>query len=200
MKIRAGIIVASLLVSLGWSWSAIAQAPSSQPSPDQSSTPVPENPPTKQDSLTLQTYTLPNVFSIEIPPTWFTTGDAAAGSATLTSYPLDRTASTSPQTTDIQTDILIVSESPDTYVDREISTLLSQDPWIETYGSAVVDNQTAIRIWLRSSTLPNYSQQVITFVGYGDRGTVKLVSYYNDPAPATRELIASVHRSFKLLR
>ncbi len=194
-------------IAVGGTGAAIAATPISHtlPTPSANSLIVPslkaDFPAARDASTTVsfQTYTLPEVFAIQMPEGWFAVDNKAQRSALLTSYDPNRPTVTSPQLSDMLTEVAVIDENPSTFVDREINSLIAGDRVIDNYGYAAVDGQTAFRIWLLDSPLPEFTRQVITFVGYGDVATVKIVTHYNNPDPSIAEEIVEIHRSFQLL-
>ena len=142
-----------------------------------------------------ETYTLPTQFSIEIPSGWFVEGAELEGFALITSY---RPDSEVPQPTDVKTEVTLVSEPPETYVDREIDALIQQEYVIDRFGIASVKGNEAFRVWIIE--IPgDFANQVITFVGYENGRTAKIVSHYNDDSSTTKDTILQIHRSFDVI-
>ena len=172
-------------------------------SPDPASTPdseVLESPaPNEVPSVpteNLQNYTLPQSFSLQIPQDWNADGTEAEGRATITNYSPDRPEGDVPQSTDIKTEVILVSEPPNEFVDREIATIISQEYPVRRYTTVEVNERTALRLWV--SDLPQaYANQIITFVGYGSEGTAKIVTSYNTQSPEIDFQIEQVHDSFE---
>lgn len=181
--------------------SGLALAQSSQPETG----PTPEQElPNPADEVTpslvenLQTYTLPESFSLDIPEGWIAEGTEAERSAVITNYSPDRPEGDIAQTTDIKTEVTLVNEPPDSFVDREITALIDQEYPVRRYTSVEVDERTALRLWV--SDLPSeYAHQIITFVGYASYGTAMIVTSYNTYSIETDILIEQIHDSFELV-
>jgi hypothetical protein len=140
------------------------------------------------------TYVLPNTFSILMPSDWFVEGSETAGAAVITSY---QTAS-NPAPTDIRTEVNLVDEPPETYVDRQIDDLVEQKYVIDRFRLASVQGNQAFRVWIIDAP-GEFANQIITFVGYENGSTAKIVSYYNGDSPTTVDTIMQMHRSFELV-
>ncbi|RZM77398.1 hypothetical protein [Leptolyngbya iicbica] len=148
-------------------------------------------------AVSLEPWPVSDLFVIDVPTGWLTEALAEEARAMITSY--DATVQ-SPQATDIATEISLVSEPPETYVPQQLDTLieaaLAEEYVIDRYGITSVSGNDAFRLWLEQ--VPGeFSRQVITFVGDAEGRTAKIVSSYNDDAPATRDLIVQMHGSFR---
>lgn len=144
-----------------------------------------------------QTHTLVDTFSIRIPQNWIFADDYSDRSATITNYNLDRLASSAPHPNDVKTEVTWITEFPDTFVERELEALIAQNYPIRRYTTVEVDGQTALRLWV--SDLPTgYSEQLITFIGYEDVGTAKIVTSHNAYSLERDVLIEQIHDSFEL--
>ncbi len=145
----------------------------------------------------LETYTLEGSFALQVPTDWVAEGHAEERHAVVTNYPADRVATTEPQATDIKTEIFVVDEPPDTFVQAELAKMIQAAYPVQRYVPVKVNDRTAIRLWVVG--LPDgYSRQMITFVGYASYGTAMIVTSYNSNTPATEALIEQVHNSFEL--
>jgi hypothetical protein len=140
-------------------------------------------------------YTLEDVFAIEVPQGWQVSEMPADRTAVLTNDSSD--IATGSADTAIRTEVTLVAEPPNTYVEQELDALIQSGYAIDQYGLASVKGNTAFRVWLIDLPL-DYTYQVITFIGY-EQNTAKIVSYYNDPSPANIDLILYIHRPFELL-
>ena len=139
---------------------------------------------------------VPEQFAMEVPTDWFAQASEIDGTTLITSYDL---ATGAPDLSDIKTEIMVVAESPDVYVSRELDALIEQalagEYEIDSYGIVSIGGNEALRIWIRQ--LPDeFSQQVITFVGDGRGSTARIVSFYNDNSPETKDLLLHMHGSF----
>ncbi len=196
-RLLIGLI--GLMVLASSDRSAIAQSSPSEPA----STPaqeVPEPPDsTEVPSLPtepLQNYTLPANFSLQIPQDWSADGTEAERRAVITNYSPDRPEGNAPQPTDIRTEVMLVSEHPDEFVDREVATIISQEYPVRRYTTVEVNERTALRLWV--TDLPQtYAHQIITYVGYGSDGTAKIVTSYNTQSIEIDLQIEQVHDSFE---
>ena len=180
-------------------WALSAGVANAQKSP---ATPAEESPaaaPAVVEDANLEsfeTYRLVDRFSIEIPAGWLVQEDDTGQAVTITSYRADGPP---PLATDIKTEVTLVNEPPTTYVERELDSLISQANEqgyiIDQYGLAAVGNNEALRLWIID--LPGeFSEQMITFVGYETGQTAKIVSYFNDASVATKDTILQLHGSF----
>lgn len=140
------------------------------------------------------TYVLPDTFALQMPATWFAEGAEAEGYAVITSYQTD----SKPAPTDVRTEVTLVNEPPETYVDREIDGLVAQKYVIDRFRLASVQGNQAFRVWIVDAP-GEFTHQIITFVGYENGSTAKIVSYYNDDSPTTVDTIMQMHRSFELI-
>jgi hypothetical protein len=155
------------------------------------------DPPTVTESLEpelFETFTLPNHYSVLMPRGWFAAGDETTGHTVITSY----APATDIADTDIKTEMTLVDETPETYVDRELDNLIQSGYTIDRFGIASIQGNDAFRIWI-VETLGDFKYQVITFVGYDQGVTAKLVSYYSDNSRDTVETVLALHRSFNLV-
>ncbi|MEM9119124.1 MAG: hypothetical protein AAGD09_14755 [Cyanobacteria bacterium P01_F01_bin.56] len=139
---------------------------------------------------------VPEQFAMEVPTDWFTQASEIDGTTLISSYEL---ATGAPDLTDIKTEIMVVAEPPDVYVSRELDVLIEEALAgayeIDSYGIVSVGGNEALRIWLRQ--LPDeFAQQVITFIGDGRGSTARIVSFYNDDSPETKDLLLHMHGSF----
>ncbi|MFE4108092.1 hypothetical protein [Almyronema epifaneia] len=105
----------------------------------------------------------------------------------------------------IKTEIWLIDENPAVVVGRELDTLQQEQAQVNRYRVVTVDQQSGIRIWLGGLT-GDFSHAIKTYVGYGDRQTVMIVSHYASPGEADEaaaiEIEAAVlriHDSFKKL-
>jgi hypothetical protein len=192
-----GMSLGLVLLGVG---GAIAQPPTLEMSAaaiaavDQQDTTVSEPDSAPPASAAFETYTLPAQFSIEMPQGWYAQGVVDDGWAMITSY---QPESASPQAGDVKTEVFLVDEPPETYVDREIDSLIQAGYEIDRFGMASVNGSDAFRIWIIE--MPgDFANQVITFVGFDDGRTAKIVSDYNDDSVATTDTILQIHRSFEL--
>lgn len=142
-----------------------------------------------------ETYTLPNAFSVQVPQGWFIEGKEAEGYALITSYGPDSEAT---QMGDVKTEVNLVNEPPQTYVDRQIDDLIQQGYVIDRFGLASVQGNEAFRIWI-IDVPGDFTNQVITFVGFESGKTAKIISYYNEDSATMTETIMQIHRSFELV-
>ncbi|MDB9525938.1 hypothetical protein PN498_08070 [Oscillatoria sp. CS-180] len=177
---------------------AIAQMPPERtlepPAEQTSPTEQTESQPDAGEPETFKTYTLNDTFSITVPQDWLVDGDEAENYALITSYSPE---SETPQQDDIRTEVSLVAESPDTYVGREIDALIQGGYVIDSYGVASVGGNKAFRVWIID--LPgDFTHQVITFIGYENGNTARLISYFNDDSPTTTDMIVNLHQSFEL--
>ena len=197
--IRPDQLRCSILVMSVWALSAgvaIAQA-----APESTTDEAPVAAPAEDitpDRDSFETYTLIDSFSIEIPAGWLVQEDASGQAVTITSYSADGPP---PLMTDIKTEVTLVNEPPTTYVERELDSLISQANeqiyTIDQYGLAAVGGNEALRLWIID--LPGeFSEQMITFVGYDTGQTARIVSYFNDDSVATKDTILQMHGSFDL--
>ena len=175
---------------------AIAQMPSDSPVNEPSAAAPAEATTPHRESF--ETYTLIDTFSIEIPAGWLVQEDATGQTVTITSYSADGPP---PSVTDIKTEVTLVNEPPTTYVERELDGLISQANdqvyTIDQYGLAAVGGNEALRLWIID--LPGeFSEQMITFVGYETGQTARIVSYFNDASVVTKDTILQMHGSFDL--
>ena len=200
MRIRQWMVCGLMGLGLSASVSSMALAQSSQSEPlpasgqevpaEGEATPIPVE--------SFQTYTLPDNFSLDIPEGWSTESLATERRAVITNYSPDRLEGNAAQLTDIKTEVTLVDEHPDSFVDREITAIIDQAYPVRRYTSVEVNERTALRLWV--SDLPQeYANQIITFVGYGDYGTAMIVSYYNTFSIETDILIEQIHDSFELV-
>lgn len=175
---------------------AIAQTPAERTlEPPATEPPSQETNSVAPEPETFETYTLPNTFSLTIPQGWFVEEVASENYALITSYAPD---TTSPQQTDIRTAVLLVDEPPETFVEREIDALIQGGYNIDSYGVTVVEGNTGFRLWIIE--LPGeFTNQVITFIGYETGKTAKLVSYFNDTSTDTIDTLVNLHQSFELI-
>jgi hypothetical protein len=196
--VQIGIGIGLWLGTLG---SAIAPVPTLADEPATTVEPAVDgstDPATAPSATEFETFTLEDVFAIDVPQGWQVEGLAPERSAVITNYSGDRPADTASDLTDIKTEVTLVPESPGTFVDRELDALIQSGYIIDQFGMTTVKGNTAFRVWLID--LPqDYTHQIITFVGYDQDRTAKIVSSYNDPSPTNVDLILEIHRSFELL-
>lgn len=173
---------------------AIARAASSFPPslPKQDAAAPMESVPAEFE--TFETFTLPNQFAVSIPAGWFATGTDTEGYAIITSYAPEAEL----MATDIKTEVTLADEPPDTYVDRELDTLIQSGYTIDRFGLTSIRGNDAFRVWI-IETPGDFSYQVITFVGYDQGQTAKIVSHYSDDSRMTIDTILAIHRSFDLV-
>lgn len=141
----------------------------------------------------IETYTVAAQFSLMIPAGWTTEMVESEGYAVITSYLPGETI----QPTDVRTEVSLVNEPPETYVDREINALVQQNYRIRNYGVAAVGGNQAFRLWIIDRP-GDFTQQVITFVGEGNR-TSKIISYYNEDSPEAIAILMEMHQSFEFI-
>lgn len=162
---------------------------------------IPSNEITPAPVANLQTYTLPNTFSLQIPQDWTAAGTEVDRFAVITNYSVNRPEGDTTQPSDIKTEVRFVGELPDTFVDRELTSIIEENYTVQRYGTVKVNEHTGLRLWIANSPL-DYTHQIITFVGYNS-GTVKIVTHYNaaarESAVETEILIEQVHDSFELV-
>jgi hypothetical protein len=144
-----------------------------------------------------QTYVLPRAFSLEIPEGWVAQGVESDRYAVITNYEANRPAQTEPQAQDVKTEVWLVGERPDTFVNRSIQEIVEKNYVVSNYRAVVVDDLPALRVWM--SDLPlEYPYQIVTYVGYASYGTAMIVTHYATPTAETEALIQQVHNSFTL--
>ena len=188
MHIRLWIAGSIIGLSTFVGQAAIAQtSPASAPTSEESATESSDaaDSAETENAEGFETYTLPNIFSVEVPEGSIAEAVEAENYAVITT-----------EASDLKTEITFVNELPETYVSGQIDALIASGNFIDQYGIARVQGNEAFRLWL--AELPgDFSRQVITFVGYDGIGTAKIVTHYNDPSEETKELIIHTHRSFE---
>lgn len=178
--------------------SAIAVAQSPEAMTDATEDVVPE-PTTLDTADAWQSYTLPQAFALTIPNDWITDATETERSAVFTNYdPGSRPEAGAPQPEDIKTAVVRVEENPDTFVSRELASIIDNGYQVRRYRTVTVNNQTALRLWIGDLPL-DYPRQMITFIGYGQYGTAMIVTYYDTPTADAEPMIEQVHNSFELL-
>ena len=152
---------------------------------------------TSAAAVTWESWSVPELFEIDVPTGWVTTALTNPDQAIVASY--DAMTQT-PGSTDVMTAITIVSEPPEMYVsatlDGLIEAALAGEYEIDRYGITSVGGNDAFRIWLVQYP-GDFSQQAITFVGDGQGRTAQITSSYNDDSATTRDLIVQMHGSFR---
>ena len=188
-RLRVGM--SGTLLALG------ASAAIAQPSPTLTSAiarAVPQIQREATESDGFSTYVLPDAFAIQMPSDWFAEGAETEGYVVITSYQ----TTSEPAPTDVRTEVTLVDEPPETYVDREIDRLIEQKYEIDRFRIVSVQGNQAFRVWLIEAP-GDFAKQIITFVGYENGSTAKIVSYYNGDSSTTVDTIMQMHRSFELI-
>jgi len=141
-----------------------------------------------------KTYTLPGVFSIQVPEAWVAVGSEADRYAVITNFEGDR----APQLGDIKTEVWLTEEPAHIAVDRSIQAIINNGYAVNSYSQVDVNQLRAIRLWLVDLPL-EYPNQLVTYIGYRGYGTAILTTHYNQTDEVTTALVEQIHNSFGLL-
>lgn len=150
--------------------------------------------PLAQLAETYDTYTEANTFAIDYPGGWRVERLDDKYVRLMNYDPIDPVA---PAGDRIKTEIQLIDEAPAVVVAQSLDTLQAENTQVNRYRVVTVDRQSGIRLWLGG--LPGeFSHAIRTYVGYGDRQTALIISYYVSPAEG-QEAIA-LEREAALLR
>ncbi|NJN20984.1 MAG: hypothetical protein HC812_07065 [Leptolyngbya sp. RL_3_1] len=141
-----------------------------------------------------KTYSLPGVFSIQVPEAWVAEGSEEDRYAVITNFEGDREGT--PE--DLKTEVWFTEETADAAVNNAIQDIISNGYAVSRYRPVEVNQLRALRLWLVDLPL-DYPNQVITYIGYGTYGTAILVTHYQARDNETTALIEQIHDSFGLL-
>lgn len=144
--------------------------------PDASAAPVPLVPAAHGDQ-----------FTVGFPQNWTVTHAGSDPYLTATA-PAEEPA--------ITTEVSWYAEAPGQVVPTLLADIREKGHTVSRYDTVVVDNTTALRLWLTDLPAPSLPHAFITVVGYSD-ATAVLVSHYETRSTDIDNLLSQVHQSFQ---
>lgn len=175
-------VAVPLLLQPGW-----AAAPSPTPA-------APATAPAADPAAGFETYTQPDLFSVQLPPEW-QVSETETLPLVITNFEPSRDRAAAPE--DIQTEITWIDQPPAAVVPQALQEIQSKGYSVADYGTLTIDNMTALQLWLVD--LPEApTNAVTTYIGY-ENGTAVITSRFGTATPEVENVLTAVHRSFSRL-
>ncbi len=153
-----------------------------------------------QTNSSLIDYTVPNKFSLLIPPEWVPEGKLNSDSTyfSFTNYKHDLRGETVPSDA-IKTEVSFIEKKLDVVLQTRFQQANQYHESITKRGDLTIDGQPAVRVWYEGGGW-NYPNEISSYIPYAANQTVVISSYYNGDNSDAVDTIQRIHWSFRHLK